>query len=72
MNAALIELERKQRLERQFLFSLLLDNALSDLRDEAREITEDERQKRSVELKNERDVLDLDEKGSVVLFHFIE
>ena len=72
MNAALIELERKQRLERQFLFSLLLDNALSDLRAEAREITEDERQKRSVELKNERDVLDLDEKGSVMLFHFIE
>ena len=56
-------MERKHRMERRFLSLLLLDNALEDLRFEAREISEDERQKRLTELKDERDALDLDEKG---------
>jgi hypothetical protein len=50
-------------MERRFLSLLLLDDALEDLRFEAREISEDERQKRLTELKDERDALDLDEKG---------
>jgi hypothetical protein len=63
MDAVLREMERKHRMERRFLSLLLLDNALEDLRFEAREISEDERQKRLTELKDERDALDLDEKG---------
>ena len=63
MDAVLREVERKHRMERQFLSSLLLDNALEDIRGEAREISQDERQKRLMELKDERDALDLDEKG---------
>jgi hypothetical protein len=50
-------------MEQRFLSLLLLDNALDDLRGEARDISEDERQKRLMELKDERDALDLDEKG---------
>ena len=61
MDAVLREMERKHRMEQIFLSLLLLDNALDDLRGEAREISEDERQKR---LADERDALDLDEKGS--------
>jgi hypothetical protein len=63
MDAVLREMERKHRMERRFLSLLLLDNALDDLRGEAREISEDERQKRLTELKDERDCLDLGEKG---------
>ena len=63
MDAVLREMERTHRMERRFLSLLLLDNALEDLRFEAREISEDERQKRLTELKDERDALDLDEKG---------
>ena len=66
MDAVLREVERKHRMERHFLTSLLLDNALEDIRSEAREMSEDERQKRLLELKDERDVLDLDEKGKAV------
>ena len=67
MDAVLREMERKHRMEQIFLSLLLLDNALDDLRDEARQISEDERQKRLAELKDERDALDLDEKGSLQL-----
>ena len=63
MDAVLREMERKHRMEQRFLSLLLLDNALDDLRGEARDISEDERQKRLMELKDERDALDLDEKG---------
>ena len=66
MDAVLREVERKHRMERHFLTSLLLDNALEDIRSEAREMSEDERQKRLLELKDEREVLDLDEKGKTV------
>lgn len=68
MDAVLREMERKHRMEQIFLSLLLFDNALDDLRDEAREISEDERQKRLAELKDERDALDLDEKGSLHLW----
>ena len=71
MDAVLREMERKHRMERRFLSLLLLDNALEDLRVEAREISEDERQKRLTELKDERDALDLDEKGDQDMNHTI-
>ena len=50
-------------MEQRFFSLLLLDDALNDLRGEAREMSEDERQKRLTELKDERDGLELDEKG---------
>lgn len=63
MDAVLREMERKHRMEQRFFSLLLLDDALNDLRGEAREMSEDERQKRLTELKDERDGLELDEKG---------
>ena len=67
MDAVLREVERKHRMERHFLSLLLLDNAaLEDVRNEASEVSEDERQKRLTELKDEREVLDLDEKGTTL------
>ena len=67
MDAVLREVERKHRMERNFLCLLMLDNAaLEDVKTEAKEMSEDERQKRLMELKDERDALDLDEKGELM------
>lgn len=58
-------------MERHFLYSLILDNALDDIRSEATEMSEDERMKRLLQLKDERDVLELDEKGMMSTLFFL-
>ena len=57
------ELERKHRMEREFLMSLLEEGSSAGLREECRSMPEEERQKAIHELKNKRDELDFGVKG---------
>ena len=62
-DSVLKELEKKHRLEREFLMSLVQEEGSVDLREEARGMPEDERLKAIQELKDKRDELDFGVKG---------
>lgn len=63
IDCVLKELEKKHRMERGFLMDVLQEEGSSGLREEARAMPDEERQKAIQELKNKRDELDFGVKG---------
>ena len=57
------ELEKKHKQERDFLIELLQDPEADDLRDEVREMSDEEKQERLAKLKSKREELDFEVKG---------
>ena len=55
------ELERRHNQERDFFLDLLKDPDNEDIRDEAKNMSEDDRQKRITQLKDKREELDFED-----------
>lgn len=57
-DSVMTELEKRHNQERDFFLDLLKDPDNEDIREEAKNMSEDERQKRISKLKDKRDELD--------------
>ena len=55
------ELDRRHNQERDFFLDLMKDPDNEDIRDEAKEMSDDERQKRITQLKEKRAALDFED-----------
>ena len=65
-DAVLKALEQKHRAEHEFLLTLMQDEGNKELREEARAVSEEDREKRIQELKDKHEDLDLGVKGEFV------
>ena len=62
------ELEKKHKQERDFFIDLLKDPEIEDIRDEAKNMSEEERFERIAKLKDKREELDLEDKCKYIWF----
>ena len=65
------ELEKKHTQERYFFIDLMKDPDINDLCDEARSMSEEDRNTRMVKLRDKRDELDFEDSCKLSVFDFV-
>lgn len=64
--AVLQEVLKCHRSEREILLSIMMDNGTEDMRNAVRQMNQEEREQRLMELRKKADSLNLDDKGNFV------